>query len=56
MSAYPDEFVAWLLFRRLVDIVLGADLVCYFVVCVHFFEWPENGLTFGLVVQVSSIN
>ena len=47
---YPDEFIAWLLFRRLVDVVLACDLVCYFAVCIHFFEAPTDGYAHPLTI------
>ena len=50
-DSYPDEFIAWLVFRRLVDVVLAADVVCYFALCFRFFEVPADGITFTVVLQ-----
>ncbi len=41
----PIEFIAWLLFRGLVDMILVNDFLCYLLFSASFFQYPVNGVS-----------
>ena len=45
-SKLPNEFNAWVVFRMIVDVILGNDLMAYIVFCLKYFEFPES---FGIL-------
>jgi len=41
VDEYPAEFNSWVVFRMIVDIVLGNDFFAYIVFCIKYFEIPD---------------
>lgn len=50
-NALPAEAGAWLMFRRLVDVVLNCDLAAYFLLCCKFTVVPDAPLDTFTYVQ-----
>eukprot|EP00906_Rhabdomonas_costata_P003365 RCo005143 len=52
---YPIEYNSWIIFRFLVNIVLGCDLASYLVMCVRYLDPPKSFGGMDLVLYILGI-